>query len=96
MTRAPSAGFRRGRRRTLALQSASRANPARLCGVRRRSALILPLILAGLSAARADVIPLSELLQGVTVTADECATKKQAVWIEALGRRFCMRVLSFG
>jgi hypothetical protein len=31
------------------------------------------------------------LLQGVAVTADECATKRQAVWIEALGRRFCMR-----
>ena len=44
-----------------------------------------------LAPAHADVIALSDLLHGITVTREACARTELAVWVEVLGRAYCMR-----
>jgi hypothetical protein len=51
-------------------------------------ALALPLATV---PARAEIIPAAEMLRGVTITRQQCAALPYSVWVESLGRRFCVR-----
>ncbi|HEY2134432.1 MAG TPA: hypothetical protein VGH49_01005 [Xanthobacteraceae bacterium] len=42
-------------------------------------------------AARADIVPLSAMMHGITMTQTQCAELAQAVWITPAGKGFCMR-----
>jgi hypothetical protein len=43
------------------------------------------------SAARAEIIKFDDMRRGTTVTAAQCASTKNAVWVSAYGRNVCMR-----
>jgi hypothetical protein len=41
--------------------------------------------------ARAEIIPVAQMLRGTHVTEAQCATKRDAVWVTAYGHEFCIR-----
>jgi dienelactone hydrolase len=43
------------------------------------------------SVARAEIIPLADMLRGIPMTATECAAKPYAVWVTAYRQSICMR-----
>jgi hypothetical protein len=43
------------------------------------------------TAARADTVTVADMLRGINKTADQCAATPQAVWVNAMGRNYCMR-----
>ena len=57
------------------------------------------LVLAGAAAfsllagaqARAEIIPVSDMLRGTHATQAQCAARPDAVWVTAYGRDFCIR-----
>lgn len=53
------------------------------------AALIVSLLTA--IAARADIISMSDVARGITMTQQQCAAIPQAVWITVYGRNFCIR-----
>jgi hypothetical protein len=65
-----------------------------LLGTRILSCLVIAVAaVSALSAVpgRAEIISVAEVGRGTTIGRDECAKVEQTVWIEALGRNFCMR-----
>ena len=55
------------------------------------TAAVLTASLASADAARAEIIPLADMLRGTEVTAAQCATKPDTVWVTAFNRSFCIR-----
>jgi hypothetical protein len=56
------------------------------------AALTAAVLLLGAAApARAHIIPVSDLVRGITATQAQCATLPQAVWLNVSGREFCIR-----
>jgi pimeloyl-ACP methyl ester carboxylesterase len=49
------------------------------------------LLLGAAAPSRAHIIPVADLIRGITVTQAQCAALPQAVWINVMGREFCMR-----
>jgi hypothetical protein len=47
--------------------------------------------LAAASSARAEIIPLSDLVHGTQVSAAQCARVRETVYVTAYGEGFCMR-----
>jgi hypothetical protein len=41
--------------------------------------------------ARAEIIPVADMLRGIHVTQTQCAAKRDAVWVTAYGHEFCIR-----
>ena len=65
-------------------------NPIR--GRRPIAALIGAILLLGAATpSRAHIIPLAELVSGITMTPAQCAALPQAVWVGVAGREFCIR-----
>jgi len=64
-------------------------------GSKRRLAALAGLVLAtGIVTAtplRAEVLPVSEMLRGITITQAQCAAIPQTVWVNAMGQIFCIR-----
>jgi len=57
-----------------------------------RATLTAAVLLLGAAApARAHIIPVADLIRGITVTQAQCATLAQAVWINVMNREFCIR-----
>ena len=40
---------------------------------------------------RADIIPLAEMLRGISMTPEQCAALPNAVWVSTTGREYCVR-----
>ena len=56
------------------------------------AALTAAILLLGAAApARAHIIPVADLIRGITATQQDCAALPQAVWINVMGRAFCIR-----
>jgi hypothetical protein len=55
------------------------------------TAAIVAMSLVPAAPAHADVIALPDLLRGIVVSREACARTELAVWVEVLGRAFCMR-----
>src|SRR5665213_1182050 len=53
------------------------------------AAIILTILIV--SSGRADIITMTDVAHGVTLTQNQCAAIPQAVWISARGRNLCMR-----
>ena len=49
------------------------------------------LLLGAAIPARAHMIPVADLIRGITVTQAQCAALPQAVWVNVTGREFCIR-----
>ena len=49
------------------------------------------LLLGAATPSRAHVIPVADLIRGITVTQAQCAVLPQAVWINVMRREFCIR-----
>jgi hypothetical protein len=49
------------------------------------------LLLGAAIPARAHIIPVADLIRGITVTQAQCAALPQAVWVNVTGREFCIR-----
>ena len=43
------------------------------------------------SPARAHIVPLADLVRGIAMTPAQCAALPQAVWLNVMGRDFCIR-----
>jgi hypothetical protein len=69
--------------------------PSAQMKARRRAAMacaaVLTASLASANAARAEIIPLADMLRGIEMTAAQCAAKPDAVWVTAFNRSFCIR-----
>src|SRR5262245_30560158 len=53
-------------------------------------AAVSALLLAG-NTARAHMIPIADLLRGISMTPAQCAAIPQTVWVTVAGRPFCIR-----
>jgi hypothetical protein len=53
--------------------------------------LLLCAFLGVAAPARAHIIPVADLIRGITVTQAQCAALPQAVWLNVSGREFCIR-----
>lgn len=53
--------------------------------------LALALALPAAGPARAERIPVADMLRGIVMTPAQCAATPSAVWVDAMGRGFCMR-----
>jgi dienelactone hydrolase len=60
---------------------------------RQLSALTLAALAVAFTTppARADIVSVGDMLRGINVTAEQCATTAQTVWVSIHGRGFCMR-----
>jgi hypothetical protein len=61
----------------------------RLC--RSACAMGLMALLSTASAASADIIKKDDMLRGITMTQTQCDTINETVWVNVLGRNFCVR-----
>src|SRR5262249_13875801 len=41
--------------------------------------------------ARAEIIPVTDMLRGIVISQAQCAALEEAVWITSMGQDFCMR-----
>lgn len=46
---------------------------------------------AATTPSHAHIIPVADLIRGITVTQAQCAALPQAVWLNVMGREFCIR-----
>jgi hypothetical protein len=51
----------------------------------------VPLVLVVSLPAQAHIVPVADMLRGITMTVAQCAAIPQAVWLNANGRDFCIR-----
>jgi hypothetical protein len=49
------------------------------------------LLLAAVLPARAHILPVADLIRGISMTPAQCAALPQAVWLNVMGRDFCIR-----
>jgi hypothetical protein len=49
------------------------------------------LLLAAALPARAHILPVADLIRGIAMTPAQCAALPQAVWLNVMGREFCIR-----
>src|SRR5262245_15820710 len=49
------------------------------------------LLVFGSLPAEAHVVPVADMLRGITITPAQCAALPQTVWVKAYGRDFCIR-----
>jgi hypothetical protein len=49
------------------------------------------LLLAAALPARAHILPVADLIRGIAMTPAQCAALPQAVWLNVMGRDFCIR-----
>ena len=65
------------------------------CAQSRLMAQISTLVLATtfwqVDAAHAEIIPIANMLHGTTISAAQCAAKRDTVWVTAFNQGFCMR-----
>jgi hypothetical protein len=59
------------------------------CSFILASAVALALLAA--THARAEIIPVADMLRGIHVSKTQCAAKRDAVWVTAYGHEFCIR-----
>jgi hypothetical protein len=57
----------------------------------RRMAMLLLLGAGAASPAAADIIAIKDMLKGITITKEQCAQIKQAVWVKSYDQDFCVR-----
>ena len=65
------------------------------CTQRRLMAPMSTLVLATAfwhaDAAQAEIIPLTNMLHGTTISAAQCAARRDTVWVTAFNQGFCLR-----
>ena len=61
----------------------------------RRSILIVPFVsvlhISAAAPAATETITLADMMRGIKMTQEQCAALPAAVWINAMGRSYCMR-----
>jgi hypothetical protein len=74
-------------------QSVGSQEPSVRIGRYIRSAFVPAAVLAAQVAtpAQADIVPLADMLRGITMTLEQCSAMPQTVWLKVHGRDFCIR-----
>ena len=61
------------------------------CLMARISTLVLATTIWHADVAQAEIIPLADMLHGTTISAAQCAAKRDTVWVTAFNQGFCLR-----